>query len=126
MNIRIMLFIAALFPLSVFADKGDFTFKVGDSVTDLPSSCIKSVGYTEKNEIDSEEVNVDLTTECGHLLSQVTRQNIGKIARFSYRGNLMSSATIISVLGSNFRISSKESPRVVLMQMLNDYGTAND
>ncbi len=29
---------------------------------------------------------MDLTTECGHLLSQVTRQNIGKIAHFSYRG----------------------------------------
>lgn len=126
MNIRIMLFLAAFLPLSVFADKGDFTFKVDDSVTVIPSSCIESVGYEGKDEVNSESVYISLTTECSQLLYQGTRANIGKMAHFSYRDNLMSSVVITSALRSSFRISSKEIPRLVLKQMLNDYGVANE
>lgn len=126
MKIRIMLFIAALLPLQAFADRGDFTFRVGDSVTAIPSSCVESLGYQSKDEMDSESVNLSLTTECGRLLYQVSRQNIGKEARIYYRENLISSAVITSVLGSGFRISSKEIPRLVLKQMLSDYGVANE
>lgn len=126
MNIRIVLFIAALLPLQAFADRGDFTFRVGDSVTAIPSSCVESLGYLSKDEIGSESVNLSLTTQCGRLLYQVSRQNIGKEARISYRENLISSAVITSVLGISFRISSKEIPRLVLKQMLSDYGVANE
>lgn len=126
MNIRIMMFIAALFPLSAFADKGDFTFKVGDNVKAIPSSCIESISYEEKDEIDSEGVYISLTTACNQLLYQVTRENIGKMAHFSYRDNLISSVVITSALRKSFRISSKEIPRLVLKQMLNDYGLANE
>ena len=126
MNIRIVLFIATLLPLQAFADSGDFTFRVGDSVTAIPYLCVESLGYQSKDVMDSESVNLLLTTECGRLLYQVSRQNIGKKARISYRENLISSAVITSVLGSSFRISSKEIPRLVLKQMLNDYGVANE
>lgn len=126
MNIRIMLFIAALLPLQAFADRGDFTFRVGDSVTAIPSSCVESLGYQSKDEMDSESVNLSLNTECGELLYQASRQNIGKKARISYRENLISSAVITSVLGISFKISSKEIPRLVLKQMLSDYGVTNE
>ncbi|PTA92882.1 Insecticidal toxin complex protein tccz [Kosakonia sp. H7A] len=126
MNIRIMLFIAALLPFYAFADKGDFTFKVGDSITAIPSSCVESISYDGKDEIVSESLYVSLTTECGQLLYQGTRESIGKMARFSYRDNLISSVVITSAIRSSFRISSKEIPRTVLMQMLSDYGAESE
>lgn len=125
MNIRIMLFLAIFLPLSAFADKGDFTFKVGENVKIIPSSCIESVSYEGKDEIDSESVYIFLTTGCNQLLYQVTRENIGKMAHFSYKNNLISSVVITSALRSSFRISSKEIPRTVLMQIFNDYGVAS-
>ena len=125
MNIRIMLFLAIFLPLSAFADKGDFTFKAGENVKVIPSSCIESVSYEGKDEIDSESVYISLTTACNRLLYQVTRENIGKMAYFSYRDNLISSVVITSALRSSLRISSKEIPRTVLMQIFNDYGVAS-
>jgi len=121
MNLRIVSLVAALLPLPLLAAKGDFSFTIGDKVYPISASCIESVTYTPNDEVGAENINLSLTSECGKQLSQLTRQNIGKIAQISYQGNPLSSALIVSVLGSGFRISSKEIPRVVLKQIFDDY-----
>ncbi|WP_336707605.1 MULTISPECIES: Insecticidal toxin complex protein tccz [unclassified Cedecea] len=126
MNIRTAVFIAALLPLQALADKGDFSIKIGEKTEVIPSSCVETLSYQPKDEFDSESIIFSLTSSCGKRLSQITRQGIGKTSTFSYRGNVLSSALIVSVLSSNFRISTKEAPKVVLMQLLNDYGVTHE
>lgn len=121
MNLRTICLIAAFLPLQSFAHKGDFSFKVGDSINEIPSSCVESLEYKAEDEVDSESIHLSLTLECGKLLKQTTRKNIGETATILYRDNALSSAMIVSPLGANFRISSKDIPRVVLMQILTDY-----
>lgn len=122
MFLRVVFFITALIPLQTWADKCDFTFQVADSVNVIPSVCVASLEYYPKDEFASENVFLSLNSECAKPLTQLTRQNIGKTATISYRGNVLSLVVITSALGITFRISSKEIPRVVLLQMLNDYG----
>lgn len=126
MNIRALFLISALLPLQAIAYKGDFSFKVANSTHLIPSSCVESPGYNPKDEVGSENVVFSLTTDCRKHLAQITRQYIGGKAVFSYRDNKLSPVVITSVLGSSFRISSKEISKIVLMQMLNDYGVKNE
>jgi preprotein translocase subunit SecD len=57
---------------------------------------------------------------------KTTKQNIGKKLFIYYKGNLLSSANIVSVLRNTFRLSGKEMPRIVLMQLLYDYGVKHN
>jgi len=121
MNLRTLFCCVALLPCSAFADKGGFTFNIADSQTVFPPSCVKSVEFQPRDEIESENLFIAFTDTCRDRLTQLSRQNIGKTANISYKGNVFASPLIVSVLGSQFRISAKEMPRVILMQILNDY-----
>lgn len=121
------LFLAALLsPFASVAGPGSFIFEVnGTKETYLPG-CIKSISYLESDEIGSENVDFSLSDECGKKLYVSTKQNIGKRLSIYYKGNLLSNANIVSVLRNTFRISSKEMPRIVLMQLLYDYGVMHN
>lgn len=110
-----------LIPMSSFAVKGDFNFTVDGNINSFPSSCIKSIQYIAHDEIDSENLILTLTDECRKRISALSRENIGKPMSISYGGNTLTTATIVSVLAASFRISAKNMPRVVLMQILDDY-----
>ena len=117
------LFLAALLsPFASVAGPGSFIFEVNGTKETYSPGCIKSISYVPNDEVDSENVDFTLRNECGKKLFVNTKQNIGKKLYIYYKGNLLSSATIVSVLRNTFRISSKEMPRIVLMQLLYDYG----
>lgn len=116
-----LLCLAMLIPMSSFAVKGGFNFTVDGNINSFPSSCIKSIQYIAHDEIDSENLILTLTDECRKRISALSRENIGKPMSISYGGNTLTTATIVSVLAASFRISAKNMPRVVLMQILDDY-----
>lgn len=121
------LFLAALlFPVASVAGPGSFIFEVNGTKETYSPECIKSISYVDSDEIGSENVNFSLSDECGKMLNVTTKQNIGKKLSIYYKGNLLSSANIASVLRNNFRISGKEMPRIVLMQLLYDYGVKHN
>jgi len=117
---------ALLFPLASVAGPGSFIFEVNGTKETYSPECIKSIIYVDSDEIGSENVNFSLSDECGKMLNVTTKQNIGKKLSIYYKGNLLSSANIASVLRSNFRFSSKDMPRMVLMQLLYDYGVKHN
>lgn len=119
-----LLCLAAMIPLTSYAAKGGFDFTVDGKTHTFSTDCIKSIQYVENDEIFSENLMMALNDECGKRMAIISRDNIGKQLTISYKGNKLSTAMIASRLGSNFRISSKEMPRVVLMQILNDYEVA--
>jgi hypothetical protein len=124
---RSALFLAGLlFSFASVAGPGSFIFEVNGTKETYSSECIKSISYLDSDEIDSEDVNFSLSDECGKILSITTKQNIGKKLSIYYKGNLLSSANIASVLNNNFRFSSKDMPRMVLMQLLYDYGVKHN
>lgn len=121
------LFLAALlFPVASVAGPGSFIFEVNGTKETYSPECIKSISYVDSDEIGSENVNFSLSDECGKMLNVTTKQNIGKKLSIYYKGNVLSSANIASVLRNNFRISGKEMPRMVLMQLLYDYGVKHN
>lgn len=121
------LFLAALlFPVASVAGPGSFIFEINGTKETYSPECIKSISYVDSDEIGSENVNFSLSDECGKMLNVTTKQNIGKKLSIYYKGNLLSSANIASVLRNNFRISGKEMPRMVLMQLLYDYGVKHN
>lgn len=121
------LFLAALlFPVASVAGPGSFIFEVNGTKETYSPECIKSISYVDNDEIGSENVNFSLSDECGKMLNVTTKQNIGKKLSIYYKGNLLSSTNIISALRNTFRISGKEMPRIVLMQLLYDYGVKHN
>ena len=121
------LFLATLlFPVASVAGPGSFIFEVNGTKETYSPECIKSISYVDSDEIGSENVNFSLSDECGKMLNVTTKQNIGKKLSIYYKGNLLSSANIVSLLRNNFRISGKEMPRMVLMQLLYDYGVKHN
>lgn len=121
------LFLAALlFPVASVAGPGSFIFEVNGTKETYSPECIKSISYVDSDEIGSENVNFSLSDECGKMLNVTTKQNTGKKLSIYYKGNLLSSANIVSLLRNNFRISGKEMPRMVLMQLLYDYGVKHN
>lgn len=117
---------ALLFPFFSVAEPGSFIFEVNGTKKTYSKECIKSISYLSSDEIDSENVNFSLSDECGKALYKTTKQNIGKKLFIYYKGNLLSSANIVSVLRNTFRLSGKEMPRIVLMQLLYDYGVKHN
>lgn len=127
MHIKTIVFCSAmLLPSISFAEKGSFDFIIDRAINSYPPSCIESVQYVDKNEIDSEELQITLTEKCGKMISEITKKNIGKQAVITYKNNRLTTVNIISRLGSSFRISAKNMPKIVLMQILDDYGVRND
>ncbi|WP_152999333.1 SecDF P1 head subdomain-containing protein [Pantoea dispersa] len=117
---------ALLFPFASVAGPGSFIFEVDGTKETYSPECIKSISYLAGDEIDSENVNFSLSDVCGKIFYQTTKKNIGKKLSVYYKGNLLSSANIVSVLRNNFRFSSKDMPRMVLMQLLYDYGVKHN
>lgn len=121
-----MLLLAVLVPLTSTAAKGSLVFSVGNEKTSFDSGCVKSINYVEKDETGAENLIFRFSDECGKRLSDMTRQNIGKHMTIAYDDNKITSAMIASRLSTSFRISTKDIPRILLMQILNDYDGVRD
>ncbi len=121
-----MLLLAVLVPLTSTAAKGSLVFSVGNEETSFDSGCVKSINYVEKDETGAENLIFRFSDECGKRLSDMTRQNIGKHMTIAYDDNKITSAMIASRLSTSFRISTKDIPRTLLMQILNDYDGVRD
>lgn len=121
-----VLLLVVLVPLTSTAAKGSFVFSVGNEKTSFDSGCVKSIDYVEKDETGAENLVFRFSDECGKRLSDMTRQNIGKHMIIAYDDNKITSAMIASLLSTNFRISTKDTPRIMLMQILNDYDSVRD
>lgn len=121
-----VLLLVVLVPLISTAAKGSFIFSVGNEKTLFDSGCVKTIDYVEKDEIGAENLVFRFSDECGKRLSDMTRQNIGKHMTIAYDDNKITSAMIASRLSTSFRISTKDIPRIMLMQILNDYDGVRD
>ncbi|WOZ75818.1 SecDF P1 head subdomain-containing protein [Kosakonia sacchari] len=121
-----VLLLAVLVPLTSTAAKGSLVFSVGNEKTSFDSGCVKSIDYVEKDETGAENLIFRFSDECGKRLSDMTRQNIGKYMTIAYDDNKITSAMIASRLSTSFRISTKDIPRTLLMQILNDYEGVRD
>lgn len=121
-----VLLLVVLVPLTSTAAKGSFIFSVGNEKTLFDSGCVKTIDYVEKDEIGAENLVFRFSDECGKRLSDMTRQNIGKHMTIAYDDNKITSAMIASRLSTGFRISTKDIPRIMLMQILNDYDGVRD
>lgn len=121
-----VLLLVVLVPLTSTAAKGSFIFSVGNEKTLFDSRCVKTIDYVEKDEIGAENLVFRFSDECGKRLSDMTRQNIGKRMTIAYDDNKITSAMIASRLSTSFRISTKDIPRIMLMQILNDYDGVRD
>ncbi|MCU6383749.1 SecDF P1 head subdomain-containing protein [Enterobacter quasiroggenkampii] len=121
-----VLLLVVLVPLTSTAAKGSFVFSVGNEKTSFDSGCVKSIDYVEKDETGAENLVFRFSDECGKRLSDMTRQNIGKHMTIAYDDNKITSAMIASRLSNSFRISTKDIPRIILMQILNDYDGVRD
>ena len=121
-----VLLLAVLVPLTSTAAKGSFVFSVGNEKTSFDSGCVESISYLEKDEIGAENLIFRFSDECGKRLSDMTRQNIGKHMTIAYDDNKITSAMIASRLSTSFKLSTKDIPRTLLMQILNDYDGVRD
>ena len=121
-----VLLLAVLVPLTSTAAKGSLFFSVGNEKTSFDSGCVKSIDYVEKDETGAENLIFRFSDECGKRLSDMTRQNIGEHMTIAYDDNKITSAVIASRLSTSFRISTKDIPRTLLMQILNDYEDVRD
>jgi len=121
-----VLLLAVLVPLTSTAAKGTLFFSVGNKKTSFDPGCVKSIAYVEKDEIGAENLIFGFSDECAKRLSEMTRQNIGKHMTIAYDDNKVTSAMIASRLSTSFRISTKDIPRILLMQILNDYDGVRD
>ena len=125
MSARIgILFLFMFLPLTSNAEKGAFKLSVGTQKHMLDPSCIESIHYVRQDEIDSENLIFRLTDECGERMAKLTVENMGKKLTVSYLDNELFTALILQRLKSNFRFSTKGTPRVALMQVIDDYGVA--
>lgn len=121
-----VLLLAVLVPWTSTAAKGSLVFSVGNEKTSFDSGCVKSIDYVEKDETGAENLIFRFSDECGKRLSDMSRQNIGKDMTIAYDDNKITSAVIASRLSTSFRISTKDIPRTLLMQILNDYESVRD
>ncbi|AIU88310.1 hypothetical protein [Pectobacterium odoriferum] len=121
-KIGLFLSFALLYSSASSADGGDFIFRVNDESYSFPADCVESLEFHDKEEGYPERIDMRLTDECGRRVSDLTTQNIGKQMTIYYEHNQLMSATIASRLRSNIMLPTTKTPRVVLMQVLVDYG----
>ncbi|ELQ6019984.1 Insecticidal toxin complex protein tccz [Cronobacter turicensis] len=119
-----LLLVIVFITFTTAAAKGNFYFYVEGGNTSFGSECIKSIHYIEKDITDAENISLTLTAKCGERLFVMTRQNFGKRMTLSYKGNTLTTAVIVSTLRTSLMFPSKDIPRVLLMQILNDYKAA--
>ncbi|QGY60024.1 Insecticidal toxin complex protein tccz (plasmid) [Pantoea agglomerans] len=125
MQINFRVFLLAIFlPLTSIAAKGSLVISVGSEKNSFDSRCVKSIDYVEKDGAGSETLIFRFSDECGKRLAAMTQQNVGKYMTIAY--NKISSAMIVSRVSTGFRISAKDIPRTLLMQILNDYEAVRD
>ncbi|WP_038903408.1 hypothetical protein [Dickeya zeae] len=124
MRIKIgMLLGMALFYSSTSCAVGsDFIFRVNNETYRFPASCIEHLEFHDKSDDYPERVDMNLTGECGEKLSVLTTQNMGKELEIYYKDHLLMHALILSILKSGIMLETKNVPRVILMQILVDYG----
>lgn len=72
----------------------------------------------------ADSLGIYLTDRCGERLEDITDKNMGKKLTISYLGNELSTVMIVQRLKRNFRISTKDTPRVVLMWVIDDYNVS--
>ena len=78
----------------------------------------------KRDETGSDSLGIHLTDRCGDRLAKITHENMGRELTISYLGNELSTAMIVQRLKSNFRISTKDTPRVILMRVIDDYNAS--
>ncbi|WP_038913214.1 hypothetical protein [Dickeya zeae] len=100
----------------------DFIFRVNNETYRFPASCIEHLEFHDKSDDYPERVNMNLTGECGEKLSDLTTQNMGKVLEIYYKDQRLIHTLILSRLKSGIMLETKNVPRVILMQMLADYG----
>lgn len=121
-KIGLFLSLVLLYSSASSASGGDFIFRVNDESYRFPADCVESLEFHDKEEGYPERIDMRLTDECGRRVSDLTTQNIGKQLAIYYEHNQLMSATIASRLRSNIMLPTTETPRMVLMQVLADYG----
>ncbi|MEQ9888083.1 Insecticidal toxin complex protein tccz [Pectobacterium zantedeschiae] len=114
--------LALLYSSAASASGGDFIFRVDDESYRFPSDCVESLEFHDNEEAYPERINMRLTDECGSRVHDLTTKNFGKQLTIYYKQNQLMSATIASRLKSNIMLQIDKTPRVVLMQVLVDYG----
>lgn len=117
-----MLSVLMLLPMMAEADKGKFEFLVGTQRHIFAPSCIKSLQYVTPGKTDSESLGFQLTDACAERMSAITHENIGKPMTIAYEGNTLYSGMIIQNMKYGFRVSAADTSRVVLLQVIRDYG----
>lgn len=118
---HLLLSVLALMPFSSYAEKGNFEFSGGAQKNIFNASCVKSISYLSQDETGSGSLHFQFSDSCGKRLLKMTHENIGKKLTFSYSGNELFTGLIVQQLNSNFRISTKNTPKVIVMQVINDY-----
>ncbi|WP_435929938.1 Insecticidal toxin complex protein tccz [Dryocola sp. BD613] len=113
-----------LLPLAAQAEKGQFELSVGAQTHIFSPSCIQSLHYTQQDETLSEYLSFQLTDTCGERMTKITLENMAKQMTISYQGNVLFRSMITQRLKSNFRFTTEETSRVLLMQVIKDYSAA--
>ncbi|ATZ94174.1 Insecticidal toxin complex protein tccz [Dickeya fangzhongdai] len=119
-----LLCLSLLIPFASYAEKGEFKFSVGTQNHIFDSSCIKSIHYVRQDETGADSLGIYLMDRCGEQLEDITDKNMGKKLTISYLGNELSTVMIVQRLKRSFRISTKDTPRVVLMWVIDDYNVS--
>ncbi|MFS9769724.1 Insecticidal toxin complex protein tccz [Enterobacter chuandaensis] len=115
------LFFLMLFTATAQAEKGSFELSIGAEKYIFQPSCIKSLEYNQQDKTDSEYLSFHLTDICGKRMEKITTENMAQQMRISYRGNSLFSAMITQILSSNFRFTTEDTSKVVIMQIIMDY-----
>ncbi|MDY4387870.1 Insecticidal toxin complex protein tccz [Pectobacterium aroidearum] len=121
-KIGLFLSLVLLYSSASSASGGDFIFRVNDESYRFPADCVESLEFHDKEEGYPERIGMRLTDECGRRVHDLTTKNIGKQMTIYYEHNQLMSATIASRLKSNIMLQTDKTPRMVLMQVLADYG----
>lgn len=121
-KIGLLLGFALFYSCASSAAGGDFVFRVNDEDHRFPARCIESLEYHDKDDVYPERVNMGLTDECAKKLNELSSLKMGEKLSIYYGSNLVMSATIVTKLSANIMLTTDKTPRMVLMQMLTDYG----
>lgn len=114
------------FPTVSLAERGSFEFSTNGKQYVFDPSSIKSIEYTQQKSPAEDRLGFQFSDTGAEKLKRLTHENMGKKLTIAYKGNPISTAYILQNLKYGMQISTKDTPRIVLKQILNDYGVANE
>lgn len=110
-----------LFTATAQAEKRAFEFSIDSQTYVFQPSCIKSKEYEKRSEKDSGHLSLNLNDACSRKMAKITEDNMAEEMIIFYQGNPLFRSMILQRLSKNFSFSTEKTPRVVLMQIINDY-----